>query len=232
MQTQDSLATGPAEAGTEGQWMTIAELAAMRGISMGSVTRLIRRQRWRRQADHQGHVRVLVPHGAIRRAEQGRPEQGRTGSGRTGSGHAGNGAAGNGRAEQSCVDEPAGDLPDRHAAMVRDLRERLEAAEQRAGRAELRAREAEQARAAAEASAAAERERVAVLIARIEATLAVERRARAAAEATAREVVQLDRAVQIAVQAEAAQLRQLRQAAAARRSLGRVERLLAAWRGD
>ena len=192
----------PADATADGQWMTVAELAAMRGISKGSVSRFVRRRGWRSQSDHQGRVRVLVPHAAIQPRAEG------------------------------AADAPAATQPDRQAELSRTLRAKLEAAEQRAERAEARARKAEQARAAGEAAAGLERQRAAALLAQTEAALAAERQARAAAEAAARNVAQMDRAVQIAMQAEAAQLRQLRQADAARRARGRLARLWAAWRGD
>jgi hypothetical protein len=43
------------------RWRAFAELAAARGISQASASRLVRRRRWRRQTDNQGRVRVLVP---------------------------------------------------------------------------------------------------------------------------------------------------------------------------
>ena len=44
-----------------GTWLTKAELAHVRRISIASATRLIRRQGWRRQPGNDGRVRVLVP---------------------------------------------------------------------------------------------------------------------------------------------------------------------------
>ena len=44
-----------------GRWMTLAEIAALRGISKASASGLVRRHRWRRQPDNQGTVRALVP---------------------------------------------------------------------------------------------------------------------------------------------------------------------------
>jgi hypothetical protein len=49
------------DAGDSGTWMTKAELAAARGISIESVERLMRRHRWRRQPGNDSRVRVLVP---------------------------------------------------------------------------------------------------------------------------------------------------------------------------
>jgi hypothetical protein len=45
----------------EGAWMTKAELARVRGISIASAYRLIRRQGWRRQPGNDGKIRALVP---------------------------------------------------------------------------------------------------------------------------------------------------------------------------
>src|SRR5215472_2858599 len=54
--------------GPDGErWVTFRELAEMRGISQHSAARLVRRHRWRRQADNQGRVRVLVPAEALDR---------------------------------------------------------------------------------------------------------------------------------------------------------------------
>ena len=45
----------------DGRWLSYVELAALRGISRDSAERLVRRKGWRRQADNQGNVRILVP---------------------------------------------------------------------------------------------------------------------------------------------------------------------------
>lgn len=47
--------------GDEGRWMTYGELATARGIDRASAMRLARRNRWRKQKDNQGNLRVLVP---------------------------------------------------------------------------------------------------------------------------------------------------------------------------
>jgi hypothetical protein len=49
------------------RWVTLRELAELRGISQHSAARLVRRHRWRRQADNQGRVRALVPAEALDR---------------------------------------------------------------------------------------------------------------------------------------------------------------------
>lgn len=203
MDIQSSLSDESTDATTpDGQWMTVAELATARGISKGSVDRLARQRRWRRQPGQQGQVRLLVPHDAFQSAGEKPAEL------------------------------PSDGQSDRQSAVSRALRERVKVAEQRAERAEKRARDAEQARVAAEAAATRERDRAAMLIARAEAGLAAERQARVAAEAAAENIVPMDRAVQIAIQVEAAQLRQLRQAEAARRTRSLLSRLWAAWRDD
>jgi hypothetical protein len=42
-------------------WMSKRELAAVRGISVASADRLVRRQGWRRQPGNDGSARILVP---------------------------------------------------------------------------------------------------------------------------------------------------------------------------
>ena len=202
MDNQNSLSDELTDASPDGQWMTVAELAALRRISKGSADRLARQRRWRRQPDQQGQLRLLVPHDAFQSAGQ------------------------------MLAEAPSGGHRDRQATVSRASQERVKAAEQRAERAEKRAREAEQARLAAEAAASRERDRAAMLLARTEAALAAERKARAAAEEAAQNIVPMDRAVQIAIEVAAAQLRQLHQAETARRARGLLARLWAAWRGD
>lgn len=50
----------------DSRWMTKAELARARGISVTSADRLVRRHRWRREPGNDGRARVLVPPGWIR----------------------------------------------------------------------------------------------------------------------------------------------------------------------
>lgn len=49
------------EGANGGRWMTYAEIAVLRRISKASAERLVRRHRWRRQADNRGYVRAYVP---------------------------------------------------------------------------------------------------------------------------------------------------------------------------
>jgi hypothetical protein len=44
-----------------GTWMTKRELAAARRISIASADRLVRRMKWRKQPGNDGRARVLVP---------------------------------------------------------------------------------------------------------------------------------------------------------------------------
>ena len=113
MDNQSSLSDASTDASPDGQWMTVAELAAIRGISKGSVDRLARQRRWRRQPNPQGQARFLVPYDALQSAGE-KP-----------------------------AEAPLDGQCDRQAAVPRALRERVQAAEQRAERAEKRACEAE-----------------------------------------------------------------------------------------
>jgi hypothetical protein len=49
------------------RWVSLRELAELRGISQHSAARLVRRHRWRRQTDNRGHVLALVPIEALDR---------------------------------------------------------------------------------------------------------------------------------------------------------------------
>jgi chromosome segregation ATPase len=64
-----SQADAPVDVSPDERWMTLVELGQMRGISKASAARLVRRHRWRRQADNQGRVRVLVPIDALTQAD-------------------------------------------------------------------------------------------------------------------------------------------------------------------
>jgi hypothetical protein len=47
--------------GEDGQWLSYAELAELRGITRKAAARLALRHRWRRQPGNDGATRVLVP---------------------------------------------------------------------------------------------------------------------------------------------------------------------------
>lgn len=51
----------PTDNNTEGVWLTKAEIASVRRISVASADRLIRRKCWRKQLGNDGRARVLVP---------------------------------------------------------------------------------------------------------------------------------------------------------------------------
>ena len=44
-----------------GRWMTYDEIADARGTTRRAAVMLVRRHRWRRQKDNEGHIRALVP---------------------------------------------------------------------------------------------------------------------------------------------------------------------------
>jgi hypothetical protein len=46
---------------SDGRWMTKREIAAVRGISIASADRLVRRHGWRKQPGNDGRVRTYVP---------------------------------------------------------------------------------------------------------------------------------------------------------------------------
>jgi len=57
----DRSADASADETTDGRWLSYAELANLRGIDHHSARRLVSRQRWRRQKDNHGVVRIYVP---------------------------------------------------------------------------------------------------------------------------------------------------------------------------
>jgi len=59
----------PADAAADdGRWLSYAEIAHLRGISIASAKRLVLRHRWRRQTDNRNVVRILVPADTIAEA--------------------------------------------------------------------------------------------------------------------------------------------------------------------
>lgn len=110
----------------DGIWLTKAELAAARGVSIEVANRIIRRRRWERQSGVDGRTRILVP----RRWFEARTP-------------ADQGAAADDRNDQSALiaalrDEVAG------------LRAEIQAAQDARGQAELQRDEERRAREAAE----------------------------------------------------------------------------------
>jgi hypothetical protein len=57
-----------------GRWMTKAEFAAIRRISVASADRIIRHKRWRKRAGNDGKARVLVPTEALEAPIRARPD--------------------------------------------------------------------------------------------------------------------------------------------------------------
>jgi len=188
-------------------WMTKAEFAAARRISIGSANRLIRQRRWERQPGDDGRTRVLVP----------RPwAEGKVSSS----------AAAKAALMESSLEATTG--CDGQPGIVNTLREaviRLEAETElaRSGcrRIALERDEERQARMAAEHALSEARQQAA------EAVRAAESLRKANEIAAAEE-----RAEQITREAAFAQLRRLTETMAARRSLGLWGRLRLAWRGE
>lgn len=191
----------------DGVWMTKAELAALRGISIGTANRLIRQRRWERQPGDDGRTRVLVPR---RWAEARVP---------------GDTAAANALVEAG-ADAPAerGRLAETIGALQQEvlrLRVELETAQSERRQAELARAAEQQAREAAERALTEVRQQAE----------AAEQAAEALRQAKEHHAAE-ERAEQVTREAAAAQLRRLSEAMAARRSLGRWARLRLAWRGD
>lgn len=191
----------------ENVWMTKAEFAAVRRISLGSAHRLIRQRRWERQPGDDGRTRILVPrhwaevkvpHDAV--AASAQPGACLTGS--DGS-EISSGDAGTLRRE------------------VARLRAELETARSGRRAAELARDQERQDRVAAEQALSDARQEAE----RARETAANVGKAREAAAAE-------ERAEQITRDAAFAQLRRLSEATAARRALTRWARLRLAWRGD
>jgi hypothetical protein len=185
-------------------WMTKAELAAARRISVGSANRLIRQRRWERQPCDDGRTRVLVPR---RWAEGGLPSSTAVTAALM---QAGSNAT-------TRWEGRAGDIDPLQEELVR-LRAEIANAQSDRRQAELERDEERQGRMVAER---------AVTEARQQAAQAAETLRKAKENPGAEE-----RAEQITREAASAQLRRLTEAMAARRSLGLWARLRLAWRGD
>jgi hypothetical protein len=66
--TPSDMPSAMPSATAEGErWISLRELAKIRGVSQHSATRLVRRNGWRRQRDNRGHVLALVPIEALSR---------------------------------------------------------------------------------------------------------------------------------------------------------------------
>ena len=218
----------PMHSDSSGTWMTKAELARARGITLGSADRLIRKQRWRRQPGNDGKVRALIPPGWENPDPRGEPTDDPTDDPRA----------------VGMSSLAAGALTALEDA-VSALREQLERAEagrveerQRADRAEARAddlraqidvlnAELVVMRAEADRQLAEERQRADRFSEQVEAGHREVDAARAEAE-TLRTDLAVARQDAQAVQEWAAELRQ---AEAARKARGRLRRAWDGWRG-
>ena len=208
---------GPVTDTEDGRWLSYTELAAERGISRASAIRMVRRQRWRRQAGNDGEARVFVPIDALPGDETGGRDTGQT------------------------PDMPPGDLSALEDA-VAALRERAEAAERRAEAAEADRRQADaRADAAmahvdqvtamlADAAARADRADAALTGERVRAD-ALRDRAKSREDDLALIRAALDQAQTEARNAHA-EAQAIRHADEARKARGRWARFRDAWRGD
>ena len=201
------------------RWISLAELAKLRGISRASASKLVGRNRWRRQTDNQGHVLILVPSDALM------PPAGRAqDSPRDSRADASNGQAADVDVVQALLDA----LGEAHARETAVLRERAEAAERRAERAEQATAE-ERARAV-----------------RLSETLDTTRTVLATTERQAeqlRQTLDMTQAVLAAAEKRAQEAEDatavlrgvstsLRQAEASRKTRGLLARLRDAWRAE
>jgi hypothetical protein len=188
-------------------WMTKAEFAAARRISIGSANRLIRQRRWERQPGDDGRIRVLVPR---RWAEDSAWSGGAAAAGMI-----------HPRLEATTECEGRAGVSDAPRDELVRLRAELETAHWGRRQAELERDEERHGRKAAER---------ALSEARRDAEQALET---AAALRKAKEIAAAEeRAEQITREAAFAQLRRLTEAMAARRSLRLWGRLRLAWRGE
>jgi hypothetical protein len=194
---------------TSAVWMTKAEFAAARRISVGSANRLIRQRRWERQPCDDGRTRVLVPR---RWAEDGLSSDTAVASALLQSGS---------KATTGCEGErPSWGVGALQEELIR-LRAEIETTQSGRRQAELERDEERQGRIAAERALSEARQQAEQAIETAEAL----RHAKGNLGAE-------ERAEQITREAASAQLRRLTEAMAARRSLGLWARLRLAWRGD
>jgi chromosome segregation ATPase len=207
----------------DGRWMTYEELANARGIDRQSARRLASRLKWRRQKDNRQVVRVYVP------SERAVPQRGKR-----------NTSADTSGAISADISIAVRSLE----SAVTTLPEQLERERSRADQAEARATSAlallrgaaetlkteQAAKAAAEAKAAELQEAVEAKAAELQQTIDALREEAAHAAAQAKEVAH--RPALVASKIDEVQFRRLQEADEARKSLGLLARLRAAWRGE
>jgi hypothetical protein len=206
-------------------WMTKAELAHVRGIDLGSASRLIRRKGWRRQPGNDGRVRVLVPADWAQPRGDGPWDDEQADPTDSAAGPTDNPT--DGVEIAAAIEAVMSALREGHAGEVSALRETVTAVEAKALVLDQARAAAEQARVQAEARAdraeaalAGERNRADALRASLENARVSRQHAREAQR-------QAEAAAQAALQAADA----LNRADMARRGKGRLARTLAAWRG-
>jgi hypothetical protein len=194
---------------TNAVWMTKAEFAAARRISVGSANRLIRQRRWERQPCDDGRTRVLVPR---RWAEEGLSSDTAVASALM---------KYSSKATTGCEEErPLGGLDALQEEVIR-LRAAIETTQSGRRQAELERDKERQGRITAERALSEARQQA-------EQAIQTAKALRNAKENLGAE----ERAEQITRDAASAQLRRLTEAMAARRSLGLWPRLRLAWRGE
>ena len=239
---------------TDGIWMTKAQLAAVRRISVASADRLIRRQGWRKHPGNDGRARVLVPADwAISRTSS--PMEAPPADPTDDQSERPAASVANPTDTESSPTDITNAISALEAA-VSTLREQLAAAMSRADQAEAdrgaaivladqsvtlakdaaaRADRAEQGRDGERTRADAERTRADGLADQLRVAQVEFAKAEAEGDALAVETAELTaqvKAAQIARAEAEADAAELRRVEAARRGRGRLARVLAAWRGN
>jgi hypothetical protein len=237
-----------ADDAVDGQWMTYVELGKTRGISKESALKLALRRKWRKQSDNRGHVRVYVPIEWVEQRDMGADK--------------GAEPRVDVSMDMSVVVKPLEaaimTLREQLAAVRADLdREQTrankaeqareaerEAAERRVDQAEARATSAlallrdaaetlkteQAAKVAAEAKAAEAQAAAEAKTAELQQTVDALQEEAARVATQAKEAA--DRPAMVASKIDEVQFRRLQEAEQARKSLGRLARLRAAWRGE
>jgi hypothetical protein len=154
-----------------GRWMTYDEIAEARGTTRRAAVMLVRRHKWRRQKDNEGHIRALVP------ATWAEPTE--TKSSDNGSGYSD-------RAFEVLAATLVA-LQEAHARELSVLREQYATAQQRAEAAERRADEANARGDRAEAGRGEAAQQLALIRAALDQAQAEARKARDAAAELTRE---------------------------------------------
>lgn len=242
------------------RWMTYIELGKSRGITTASATRLAFRRKWRRQGGNDGTVRVAVPLDETKpKCDITHDDRDDVAPKTSPDVHRLVALEAAIAAKDATIDaltvraERAEAEADRAIAALQLERDRFEASERRAEQAEaktttvltllreaadgLTAERAASVAREAEAKQARDDARSAAQAAEAEVTKLrqVADQARAEAAEALREaarVAEADRPSMVASKIDEVQFRRLQEAEQARKSLGRLARLRAAWRGE